>query len=421
MNTPSQSFQDYSGNLSNKFSANVLAKLFATQNKPDETQKQVSSGKNKDTRHTTVAHGRADKLKPNDSEADILAKMYNLMVKTRIRDVARAKKIESNKTAEKDFDDRRNEELMRLMGVEPKKSAKKKLTKSKFGMKGSLLKTGLKVGLAVVGLAAIEKAFAKISETSFENVIPNFKDTVDRILPKRESGARKIAEQYYGKEITDKEWDMLMRAVAAESDNNKLGQSRTMATILNRAKSGKFADGTIAGVLNQKNAFQAVTGTKYKPGPSDSYRIGPSESRLKSIEESVIDLLPAAPPEQLYFSAMDPKAYTKGTNIGYRNELLEKGGTVIGGQVYNAPLTKQESNYSQVKPQTKTSVITPKTIDDTKFKEIVEDKAKSELNTVVNTVNSITILQKNVVKQASEDTKVDDSSEYSKKTKAVSR
>jgi hypothetical protein len=135
------------------------------------------------------------------------------------------------------------------------------------------------------------------------------------------------AEAYLGKSITSGEYDQLMRATHAESGgkNSPEEQAMIMGSILNRARDHK---GGIGGALSAPNQFQAVTGTKFQPGPSAAYRKGPNEARTASIEGAAQDLLHRVPTSQKDFTAADPRAYGAGTNIDYLNKMQ---GQVYGG------------------------------------------------------------------------------------------
>ena len=149
--------------------------------------------------------------------------------------------------------------------------------------------------------------------------------------------------------LTKEEYDLLLRTVGAEADSDKIGIARTMATILNRAKEGgKFGEG-IEGVIMKENQFQAATGTKLKPGPSEQFKKGPSGKRLDQIEESISDVLPNVPRNQLYFTATDLKAYGPGTNPEFMKSPIFAEGAKFGGQIYNAPATSAEVAASQKK------------------------------------------------------------------------
>ena len=145
--------------------------------------------------------------------------------------------------------------------------------------------------------------------------------------------AMAAASKYLGREISTAEYSALVKAVHAESSGgkgNQQEQAMIMASILNRARTDS---GGIIGALTKKNQFQSVTGTADAPGPSKNYLQGPDGERLKQIEGGAA-LLANISKNQKDFTAADPKAYGKGTNIGYMKDMLAGGGQVIGGTVF---------------------------------------------------------------------------------------
>jgi hypothetical protein len=147
--------------------------------------------------------------------------------------------------------------------------------------------------------------------------------------------ARKGAERYLGKPISDEEFSSLIKATHAEAAGGKKAsqqeQAMIMASILNRARDDK---GGIMGALTAKNQFQSVTGTAADGHkPSQNYLTGPQGDRLKSIE-GASTLLDNISKQQKNFTAADSAAYGAGTNIGYRDKMLAAGGQVIGGSVF---------------------------------------------------------------------------------------
>jgi len=100
--------------------------------------------------------------------------------------------------------------------------------------------------------------------------------------------AREAARDFllmYG--ITPDEYDMLMRAVYAESSRNKDEYANVMAVILNRTRKN---GGSIIDTLMEKNQFQAVTGTANNPGPSSMFKQGPDAKSQAMIAEGASSL-----------------------------------------------------------------------------------------------------------------------------------
>jgi hypothetical protein len=168
--------------------------------------------------------------------------------------------------------------------------------------------------------------------------------------------ARAQAEQYLGQKINDQDFSNLLKATHAEAAGGKQAsqqeQAMIMATILNRARTNPKG---IEGALYAKNQFQSVTGTSANNyQPSQQFLTGPKGDRLKSIEGAAA-LLSGISQKQTRFTAADPAAYGPGTNIGYRNLMLARGGTTIGGTVFNTsglsgPTPKYESTVAAVQP-----------------------------------------------------------------------
>lgn len=153
------------------------------------------------------------------------------------------------------------------------------------------------------------------------------------------AGARKSVEEYLGRAVSDKEFDELIRATHAESGakTNVKEEGLVLGTILNRARS-IGGEESITKALTAKNQFQSVTGTSAAPGPSKQYVEGAQGQRKESIFYAAKNVLPAVSRNQTKFTAASSGAYKAGTNIGYRDELISKGGTTVGGTVFNTSL-----------------------------------------------------------------------------------
>jgi uncharacterized protein (TIGR02594 family) len=147
------------------------------------------------------------------------------------------------------------------------------------------------------------------------------------------------AEAYFGKSISSGEYDALVRATHAESGarNSPEEQAMIMGSILNRARTDR---GGIMGALNAPNQFQSVTGTRFAPGPSRNYRLGPNASRSASIEAAA-GMLGRVSRSQRDFTAASHAAYGPGTNIGYLSKLERTGGSVYGGTQFGTSLTPE--------------------------------------------------------------------------------
>ena len=157
--------------------------------------------------------------------------------------------------------------------------------------------------------------------------------------------ARRMAENYLGRAMSDTEYGALLRAVYAEASGDTGGEFTTekamiMASILNRARDDyqDHPQGSVIGALFARNQFQAVTGVPGNRQPSPMYMEGPSGASLADIEAAA-SLLQGIPRSQKNFTAAATGAYGPGTNIGYRDNMISGGGTTIGGTVFNTKPT----------------------------------------------------------------------------------
>ena len=151
-----------------------------------------------------------------------------------------------------------------------------------------------------------------------------------------EQQAKQSADEYLGRALSNKEWDWLIRATAAESSSNLKEQGYVMATILNRVRSNFQGGNNVIDILRQTSQFQAVTGTKKNKTPSPVFSNGPSDKRRQSIMYSAVNVLPVVPKDIKYFSATDPGAYKAGTNIGWKKQLEKHGGFIVGRTIFSA-------------------------------------------------------------------------------------
>lgn len=147
------------------------------------------------------------------------------------------------------------------------------------------------------------------------------------------SAAKESAEKFLGRAMDDNEWNYLLRATVSEASPNTKEQAYVMGVILNRTRSGKWGN-SIVSVLTAKNQFQAVTGTKFDPGPSANFTRGPNKTQLASIIKGAIEILPSVDKSLMNFTAASTAAYGPGTNLGFRDTLLAKGGQQIGGTIF---------------------------------------------------------------------------------------
>ena len=142
--------------------------------------------------------------------------------------------------------------------------------------------------------------------------------------------AKKNAESYLGRSISQQEWDYMMKAVYAESSKNKDSYARVMAVILNRARK---SNASLIDVLNETNQFQAVTGVPGNRNPSASFVSGPDANASQMINDST-NILSGISKNLDAFTSANPSAYGKGTNIGWLNTLKSAGGQEVAGSVF---------------------------------------------------------------------------------------
>ena len=87
---------------------------------PEANEKRVKNLPSKDPNFTTIAPGRVRPLKVRDSVADILAKMYNFMVRKALLEKKEAKENKKYNKKIEDLKEERNKELIGLFKVKKK-------------------------------------------------------------------------------------------------------------------------------------------------------------------------------------------------------------------------------------------------------------------------------------------------------------
>ena len=146
------------------------------------------------------------------------------------------------------------------------------------------------------------------------------------------NNAKTEASKYLERPISDIEWNQLVAATFAEASSNQTERAYVMAAILNRARRDRK---TITDILYAKNQFQAVTGTKYKPGSSLQYVNGPDPKAANNIYETTLKILKNVPKNIVNFTAANLKAYGPGTNPEYIDTLNKRGGIKIGQTIFS--------------------------------------------------------------------------------------
>jgi len=146
--------------------------------------------------------------------------------------------------------------------------------------------------------------------------------------------AKKAAENYLGRVMTDVEWSQLVAATFAEASDDQTERAWVMGVILNRARNNNKS---ITTVLTEKNQFQAVTGTSANGNrPSPRYVSGPDPNSAIAIYGAAISILFQVPTNYIFFTSNNPAAYGEGTDIGFLNILRSKPeAKIIGGTIFS--------------------------------------------------------------------------------------
>ena len=127
------------------------------------------------------------------------------------------------------------------------------------------------------------------------------------------STAKKAAEAYLGRPMTDTEWNQLVAATYAEAGNTRDQKGHVMAVILNRARQNNQS---VTDTLYAPLQFEAVTGSPSNGHkPSDRYVDGPT--KFPNVENQIyiatIDDLKKIPKTYNGFTALNPNAYKTAT------------------------------------------------------------------------------------------------------------
>jgi len=171
-----------------------------------------------------------------------------------------------------------------------------------------------------------------------------------------EDSARKSAESYLGRQMSDHEWSLLLSTTKAEATSHKGETAMVMATILNRARSGNWGGHSIEEVVSAKNQFSSwMNGTA---------RQEPTEKRKLSMYESAT-MLSGISHRQTEFASASVAAYNTSTDGGGGErkirERLARGFTQVGGQIFNAA-SESTIKSNVVSPDPITQNYTPQQI-----------------------------------------------------------
>jgi hypothetical protein len=145
--------------------------------------------------------------------------------------------------------------------------------------------------------------------------------------------ARSSAEKYLGREMSDEEWTALVKVTAAEENNTK-AMAWVMAAILNRTNRGTWGNSVVS-VVSAPYQFEPVTGASGKEKRLHTLPI-PSGRKLNAILVGAKDILPGVPHKIVNFTSNIDAAYKGRSSIKYKDQLLAKGGEVVGNSVFAA-------------------------------------------------------------------------------------
>lgn len=157
--------------------------------------------------------------------------------------------------------------------------------------------------------------------------------------------AKEVVEEYLGREISDRDMNMLIRAIASEASGNTRERAAVAGVILNRVRDNFQGYGAnMYAQLHAPAQFQAVTGTRTGPRDSEGRRTwtGPhrnytnmSSQTAAEIIGTIISLLPSQNRSWMNFTANNPEAYGQGTDISFLTTMRRSpGAQVIGGTVF---------------------------------------------------------------------------------------
>ena len=321
----------------------------------EETSSIDIKHKNKDPFHTNLGSGPELTLRMNESESDILAKMYRFMFSEyQKKKKLKKKELLYQKELEKIKNDRVDELISLFTGkvfVPKTKKKTNKILMYALGAAGLLFSSDV---MAMIGNFSdeIDELDGKF-KGDYDMFQPTTEETMEQETTRPdmsadEMSARSSAEDYLGRALSDQEWDQLVRATHAESGpgTNVEEQAMVMGTILNRVRNEMSGGKTVTEILQQRRQFQAVTGTQQEPGPSQQYREGPkTEERKKSIFTAARDVLPRVPEEQTGFAAESGSAYVPGTSTEHREQLKRQPkSTVYGGTRFGSRLNPNQAS-----------------------------------------------------------------------------
>lgn len=317
----------------------------------EQPEQKTQKKDNKDPEFASIGPKGPQNLKVNDTEADVVVKIFNFLQRKQEFEKKKSQDLEKYHKEVSQIKEQRMEDVIAaLLGEEPrkvggvKKSIKAKPEKEKEKKSSGLLKMGALGLLGVGGVLATQKAFASIPKFELPKVGDVMKG-VEKETPiegtkTSQEPARKSAETYLGRALSDREWDLLLRATAAEASPDKEEQAVVAASILNRVrKSGTDVETELA----KPYKFESYTGSKGTGyNPSKAFTAGPG-ARLPSILESMKEL-PRVSYQQTDFQSAIPEAY-QSKEIGERKiaEKRKQGFVPVGKSIANVGIDRDIS------------------------------------------------------------------------------
>lgn len=134
--------------------------------------------------------------------------------------------------------------------------------------------------------------------------------------------ARKVAEKYLGRPLSDEEWNTFIALIFAESGRDQNEEGHVAATILNRVRwkftpAGIAASGykfdTVMDIAWQRRQYEAVTGKPPDNKPSKWFLQGPSKYRTIEIGiyGAIVNVMPTVSIYLTDFTANNDCLYVK--------------------------------------------------------------------------------------------------------------
>ena len=146
---------------------------------------------------------------------------------------------------------------------------------------------------------------------------------------------RQTVEEFIGREITDNEFNYLIRASAAEASSNAQERAGVAAVMLNRARLNHNGYGrSIIDQLEASGQFQAVTGVRRNgnwTGPHSNFSDMSSRTGGQ-VMAAIVRYLSRMDRTWRNFTSNNPRAYGRGTNINFMYAMRQAPDAQVIGQ-----------------------------------------------------------------------------------------